>query len=207
MTTEESVHAAWIDNPELAPPGTRPDETPGRRERGQAQFDRFSHRTDTDLIVDVLWHYVGYIPRYAATEGETWALSCLPSTKPARLTAISIRSMETIFITEGDDDMPFGHMVTSAEALLDRFGSWDGLEREHPGLDHDESRYKDAGTDQIRLVGALPDIHDAIIDDRVGYAIRVLTERVGSKGRTLQFRGHSPQLADLVLADHPPICI
>jgi hypothetical protein len=86
-------------------------------------------------------------------------------------------------------------------------GHGDGLEREHPGLDNDESRYKDAGTDQIRLVGALPDIHDAIIDDRVGYAIRVLTERVGSKGRTLQFRGHSPQLADLVLADHPPICI
>lgn len=199
---------SWIDNPELVPPGTRPAEVPGRREKRQAQFDRFSRREDTDMIVDVLWHYVRNIPRYAATEGEYWALSCLPSTKSPRLTAISLQSMEAIYITEGEDGILIGHVITSEDALLERFGSWDAFRREHPGLypDHDGYKYKDAGPDQIRLIGALPDVHDAIIDDRIGYAIRVLTERVREKGRTLNPKGHCPQLVDLVLDHRPSSC-
>jgi hypothetical protein len=199
---------SWIDNPQLVPPGTRPAEGPGRREKRQAQFDRFSRREEADIIVDVLWHYVRNIPRYAATEGEYWALSCLPSTKSPRLSAISLHSMEAIYITEGEGGIPIGHVITSKEALLDRFGSWDAFQREHPGLypDHNGDKYKDAGPDQIRLIGALPDVHDAVIDDRIGYAIRVLTERVCAKGRTLHSRGHCPQLVDLVLDDRPPSC-
>jgi hypothetical protein len=189
-------------------PGTRPAEVPGRREKRQEQFDRFSRREDTDKIVDVLWHYVRNIPEYAATEGEYWALSCLPSTTPPRLTAISLHTMEAIYITAGDDGISNGQVIASEEALLHRFGSWDAFHREHPGLDPDRegSKYEDAGTDQIRLTGALPAVHHAIIDDRIGYAIRVLTDRVRLRGRTIHARGHCPQLANLVLGDRHPFC-
>jgi hypothetical protein len=207
MTLEESSPESWIDNPELVPPGTRPAEVPGKREKRQAPFDRFSRRANTDMIVDVLWHYVRNTPRYAATEGEYWVLSCLPGTKPPRLTAITLHMMEAIYITEGEDGTLNGHVITSKNALLKRFGSWDAFKREHPGLDPDESEYEDAGGDQIRLSGALPDVHDALIDDRIGYAIRVLTERVREKGRTVNTTGHCPQLVDLVLDDRPPSCI
>jgi hypothetical protein len=129
---------------------------PGRREKRQAQFDRFSRREDTDMIVDVLWHYVRNIPRYAATEGEYWALSCLPSTTPRRLTAISLHTMEAIYITEGDDGIPIGQVITSEDALFHRFGSWDAFQRDHPRLrpDHEGSKYEDAGTD--RSASAVP---------------------------------------------------
>lgn len=181
---------------------------PGRRERRQAQFDRFSRREDADLIVDVLWHYVRNIPRYAATEGEYWALSCLPGTTPSRLTAISLHTMEAIYITDGDDGTPDARVIASAEAIIHRFGSWNVFHREHPSLDLDEgSNYKDAGIDQIRLIGALPDVHHAITDDRIGYAIRVLTDRVRLNGRTIHAKGHCPQLADLVLGDRPSSCL
>jgi hypothetical protein len=208
MTIKGSSPVSWIDNPQLVPSGPRPAEVRGRREKRQIQFERFSGREDADMIVDVLWHYVRNIPRYAATEGEYWALSCLPSTTHPRLTAISLHTMEAIYITEGDDGIPNGQVIASEEALLHRFGSWDAFHREHPGLDpdHDGSKYEDAGTDQIRLIGALPDVHHAIIDDRIGYAIRLLTNRVCAKGRTLHSRGHCPQLADLVLGDRPPTC-
>lgn len=197
---------SWIDNPQLEPPGTRPAEVPGRREKRQTQFGRFSRREDADVIVDVLWHYVRNIPRYAETEGEYWALSCLPGTTAPRLTAISLHTMEAIYISEGDGGIPNGRVIVSQEALLHRFGSWAAFHREHPDLNPDGTKYEDASIDQIRLIGALPDVHRAIIDDRIGYAIRVLTDRVCDKGRTIHSRGHCPQHADLVLGDRPPSC-
>jgi hypothetical protein len=193
--------SSWVDDPSLVSGGSRPADRPGVREGKQVRFNRFCARPDSGLIADLLWHYVRNIPCSAATEGEHWAVSCLPGGNTKRLTAISLRTMETIVITTAG-----GFLIVSQDALLDRFGSWDSFENDHPELTHDPCGYQDAGLDQIRIAGELSHLHDALLDDRITYAIRVLTERVSALGRTIHSRGHCPQLADLILDETPPTC-
>jgi hypothetical protein len=205
MISENPV-SEWVENATLVPPGKRPAEKAGLRKQKERQFGLFRKRSDAAAIVDFLWHYVRNVPRYAATEGEHWALSCLPSTTKTRVTAISLRTMETVVIDDYDAGNTGGFLNVSQHALLDRFGSWDAFESEHPGLLRSTANYRDPGPDQISIEGTLADLHDAVVDDRVGYAIRVLTDRLHRTGQTLQKRGHCPQLADLILEGHPPHC-
>lgn len=203
MAVDGDFPESWIDRPELVPPGARPAASPGARARCQAQFDRFAGREDARLIVNTLWHYVRNLPRYAAAEGVYWALSCLPGTRPPRLTAISLRTMESIVVREAVGGVPDGYMMVGAQALYGRFGSWDLFRKEFPGLDLDLGDLE-AGLDQVCVQGDLPSLRAAVVDGRVAYAIRALTHEVCGIGSTPHTWNHCPQLADLVLADRPP---
>jgi hypothetical protein len=187
----------WVEDP-----GQRPGDDSGLRERKHPRFAQFMARPESDLIIDVLWHYIRHVPRRATSERNAWSLSCLPGGgSPRRLAVVSMRTMEVIVAGPAD-----GFMIVSEEALVAHFGDWDRFSKEHPGLEPAASTYRDAGHDQVMLRGSLPALHDAIIDDRVGAAIRSLTARVYALGRTIHWRGHCPQLADLVLDDAVPRC-
>lgn len=191
----------WVDDPGSLEPGSRPADSPGSRERKQPRFAKFCALPESDVITDVLWHYIRDVPGYAAAERSHWALSCLAGSAAGRDAVISMRTMEVIVLGRRA-----GFLVVSEDALLRRFGNWTGFSQRHPGLEPAESYYKDPGRDQVRLSGSLSALHGAVTDDRVGYAIRTLTARVFKLGRTLHHRGHCPQLADLVLDEDSPPC-
>jgi hypothetical protein len=130
-------------------------------------------------------------------------MSCLPGGgSPGRLSAVSMRTVEVIVTGSAS-----GFMIVSEDALIRGFGDWDRFSQQHPRLEPETSAYRDAGHDQVRLRGSLPALHDAITDGLVGYAIRSLTARVYALGQTIHWRGHCPQLADIVLDDAAPGCI
>jgi len=191
----------WVADPGCAGPGRRPGDAAGLRERKQPRFARFCALPQSGLITDVLWHYIRHVPRYAASERSTWSLSCLPGGSRQRLAVVSMRTMEVIVARPSS-----GFMVVSEDALMRRFGGWDAVTRRHPGLDAGQSRYRDAGDDQVVLSGSLAALHGAVTDDGIGFAIRTLTARVYVLGRTIHGRGHCPQLADLVLDEARPPC-
>jgi len=211
--------AGWLQDPTSVAPGARAPEEPGVRQRKEKALERFLRTPYADDVVHVLQHYVrGCIPRYRATEREYWSLSCMPGTFRGRLAAVSLRSMETFVVqsigvpaeeseTGEPSDVLAGFVIVSRSALQEGFGAGLGrLEAEHPGLIVEPSRYRDAGDDQVRLLGELVDVHDALVDDAVAYAARALSTRLVDGGRTMQKHGHCYQLADLVVGDAAPSC-
>jgi hypothetical protein len=58
----------WVDDPGCLGPGRRPGDDSGLREHKQPRFARFTIRPESDLITDVLWHYMRHVPRRAASE-------------------------------------------------------------------------------------------------------------------------------------------
>jgi hypothetical protein len=197
---DESTLVRWVDDPGSIEPGRRPADPPGLRERKQARFAKFCALPESDLITDVLWHYMRNVPRYAASERSQWALSCMADVPAGRLAVVSMRTMEVIVMGRSA-----GFLIVSEDAVMRRFGGWDAFSRQHPELEPRESNYKDPGDDQVRLSGCLSAMHGAVTDERIGYVIRALTARVFRLGRTMHHRGHCPQLADLVLDEIGPL--
>lgn len=191
----------WVADPGCTGPGRRPWDAAGLREQKQPRFAKFCALPQSGLIIDVFWHYIRHVPRYAGSERSAWSLSCLPGNSRNRLAVVSMRTMEVIVAGPSS-----GFLVVSEDALMGRFGGWDAFAWRHPGLDAEESGYRDAGGDQVVLRGSMEALHDAVTDDGIGFAIRTLTARVCSLGRTIHARGHCPQLADLVLDEARPHC-
>jgi hypothetical protein len=74
----------WVEEPGCIEPGRRPGDAAGLRERKQPRFAKFCALPQSGLIIDVLWHYVRHLPRYAGSERGAWSLSCLPGTQARR---------------------------------------------------------------------------------------------------------------------------
>jgi hypothetical protein len=191
----------WVEEPGCVEPGQRPGDAAGLRERKQPRFAKFCALPQSGLIIDVLWHYLRQVPRYAGSERSAWSLSCLPGTSRERLAVVSMRTMEVIVAGPSS-----GFLVVSEDALMRGPGGWDGFAARHPGLTAEDSRYRDAGGDQVVLRGSMQALHDAVTDGGICLAIRTLTARVYCLGQTIHGRGHCPQLADLVLDQANPDC-
>jgi len=191
----------WVEDPGCIEPGRRPGDAAGLRERKQARFARFCALPQSGLIIDVFWHYIRHVPRYAGSERSAWSLSCLPGTSRERLAVVSMRTMEVIVAGPSS-----GFLVVSENALMRGPDGWDGFAARHPGLAAEDSRYRDPGGDQVVLRGSMQALHDAVTDGGICFAIRTLTARVYSLGQTIHGRGHCPQLADVVLDEASPDC-
>ncbi len=163
-----------------------------------------------------------------ATEGEYWALSCLPTTTPRRLSALTMRITDMLVIYRASpeparDTAPAKDtapargtapaqpapvqpapvealMIVERSALEGGFGSRAQANRRYPRLLFTDSDFHGAGTDQMLIRGPWAQLARALADERIGFAARQLAQRMMRSGRVMHWRGHNPLLADHVLA-------
>ena len=86
----------------------------------QRRYESLARGPYLDAVVDLATAYVGAaIPDPARTEGEYWALSCLPGTTTGRLSALTMRITDMLVIYRADPDgRPIGLDRSTAKALV-----------------------------------------------------------------------------------------
>ncbi|MEU8044339.1 HNH endonuclease [Micromonospora echinofusca] len=183
---------------------------PGRRAASTdpvSRFERLAGGPYFDAVVAANRAYLeAVVPDAAVTEREYWALSCLPGTRtnPPRLSAVSMKTMETFVLHEpsgqGPGARPEGFMVVR-KSVLDRLWAAADFRAAHPAITRWPSDYVDAGPDQECLAGDVEDLIAALGDERVVPAARALAESL-LRSRTLHARGHNQPFADAVLGRH-----
>ncbi|MEV4479081.1 HNH endonuclease [Micromonospora coxensis] len=180
-------------------PGQRrpPGPTVGR-------FDRLAAGPYFDAVVAANRAYLdAAVPDAEATERDHWALSCLPSTRtnPPRLSAVSMKTMETFVVHEpfdpAADPTPAGFVVVRG-SLLGRHWSARAFRKEFPRLEREPSGYADGSADQERVAGPVDALITALADERFAAAARALAASL-LPARTMHSRGHNSRFADQVL--------
>lgn len=127
-------------------------------------------------------------------EATHWVVTCLPL-KGARLSAVSMKMMETfvLFPAEGDIDWFLN--------VSDTNGSVRAAQSRLPQVDVDipSHPYRDGGDDQLRLAGTgVRSLRAALADEAVRLAVRALTERL-TTAKTAYTKFHNHPLADAIL--------
>jgi hypothetical protein len=180
----------------------------------QRRYESLARGPYFDAVVDLATAYVGAaIDDPARTEGEYWALSCLPGTTTGRLSALTMRITDMLVIYRADPDgRPIGLdrskdgstrvdalMIVERSTLEAGFGRRSLARRRHPRLAFTDSDYHGAGTDQMMISGPAQPMVRALGDERVAEAARGLAARMMGGGRVMHWRGHNPLLTDHVL--------
>jgi hypothetical protein len=185
---------------------------PARR-IGRSQADLTKHRKYDRLaageffvpVVQVATAYVAAaITGAALTEGEFWALSCLPGTTPGRLSALTMRATDILVIykaaaTAAASSPVDALMIVERSTLEAGFGSRQAAADRYPGVRFTDSHYYGAGEDQMMVSGPHDELVTVLGDDAVADAAHALARRMMDQGRVLFWRGHNPLLADHVL--------
>jgi hypothetical protein len=170
----------------------------------QRKYDRLAGGAFFTPVVEVATAYVASaIADATATEGEFWALSCLPGTTPGRLSALTMRATDIVVIyrtlpkvTSSPVD---ALMIVERSTLEAGFGRREVAEARYPHLRFTDSNFHGAGEDQMMIRGPYEEMVAVLGDPEVAGAARALAERMMSGGRVLFWRGHNPMLADHVL--------
>ncbi|MFG3421251.1 HNH endonuclease [Micromonospora sp. NPDC048063] len=183
---------------------------PGQRVTPTGAASRFARLAEGRYFDSVVVANRAYldavVPDAATLEREHWALSCLPGTRtnPPRLSAISMKTMETFVLHEPTEPAADGRaegFLIVRKSVLDAHWTPAAFRAAHPGIIRWPSDYVDAGSDQECLAGGVDDLIAALGDERVVLAARALTEPL-LRSRTLHARGHSQPLADAVFGRH-----
>ena len=177
--------------------------------RGQAdltkhrKYDRLASGGFFVPVVQVATAYVAAaITDAAVTEGELWALSCLPGTTPGRLSALTMRATDILVIYKvavAPGTQVEALVIVERSTLEAGFGRRQAAECRYPRVRFTDSHYFGAGEDQMMVSGP----HDALVavlgDAVVAEAAHALARRMMDQGRVLFWRGHNRLLADHVL--------
>lgn len=138
----------------------------------------------------------------AGTEGEFWALSCLPGTTPRRLSALTMRITDILVIYQAEA-VPTPRvealMIVERSTLEAGFGTRALARRRYPRLRFTDSDYHGAGMDQMMISGPWEQMVRSLGDETVVEAARQMASRMMRGGRVMHWRGHNPLLADHVL--------
>jgi hypothetical protein len=154
-------------------------------------------------VVDLASAYVAAaIADPARTEGEFWALSCLPGTTPRRLSALTMRITDILVIYQAEPVQTAqveALMIVERSTLEAGFGTRALALKRHPRLRFTDSDYHGAGVDQMMICGRSKQMVRALRDEPVAEAARQMASRMMRSGRVMHWRGHNPLLADHVL--------
>lgn len=141
-----------------------------------------------------------------ATEGEYWALSCLPGTTRWRLSALTMRTMDALVVNKPREAAQIGVqalMIVVRSVLDGGFGGRQAARDAFPALEIVDSEYYEAGPDQVLIQGPWRDFVAALAHPVVVESVALLATRMMGIGRTLHFRGHNRLLVADVLDDDP----
>lgn len=170
--------------------------SPGKVRR----FERLADGPWFEQVVDLADAYIrGALPDARASEGVTWALSCLPGTTPRRLSALTMRITDILVVNrpplaaERDVD---ALVIVSRSEIETRFSGRTSPEETYPSLLFRTSEYHGAGPDQMMIRGPGPELARCLLDPRVAAAARKLAADVMREGRVMHWRGHNALLVD-----------
>ena len=138
----------------------------------------------------------------AGTEGEFWALSCLPGTTPRRLSALTMRITDILVIYQVEPVQMAqveALMIVERSTLEAGFGTRALARKRYPRLRFTDSDYHGAGTDQMMISGPSEQMVRSLRDEPVAEAARQMAIRMMRGGRVMHWRGHNPLLADHIL--------
>jgi hypothetical protein len=169
----------------------------------QRKYEALARGPYFEPVVDLARAYVvAAIDDPSATEGEFWALSCLPGTSPRRLSALTMRIADILVISKVE---PLSSHQVEALVIVERstleagFGRRALARRRHPRLRFTDSDYHGAGLDQMMISGPARPMVRAFADERVAEAARRMARYMMDSGRVMHWRGHNPMLADHAL--------
>jgi hypothetical protein len=168
------------------------------------KYDRLAAGRFFTPVVEVATAYVAAaITDAAATEGEFWALSCLPGTTPGRLSALTMRATDILVIYRVLPKVAASPvdalMIVERSTLEEGFGGREAVQQRYPHLQFVDSDFYGAGEDQMMVRGPYDEMVAVLGDSVVAGAARALAQRVMGQGRVLFWRGHNRMLADHVL--------
>ncbi|MET7403485.1 hypothetical protein ABZS66_59440 [Dactylosporangium sp. NPDC005572] len=168
------------------------------------KYDRLAAGEFFAPVVEVATAYVAAaIPDAAATEGEYWALSCLPGTTPGRLSALTMRATDIVVIYQVLPKTPGSPvdalMIVERSTLESGFDGREQARQRYPHLHFVDSEYYGAGEDQMMVRGPADEVAAVLRDPVVTEAAQALAQRVMGSGRVLFARGHNRLLADHAL--------
>jgi hypothetical protein len=132
------------------------------------------------------------------SQGDGWALSCLPGTTPWRLSAVTMRTMDMLVVNRPRGAEQDVQAIVVLERSTLRAALADAP-ADPPGVQIVASDYHEAGPDQALIRGPWRRVVDALDEPAVIEAVRSLSERIIARGRTLHWRGHNQLLVDDVL--------
>lgn len=154
-------------------------------------------------VVELAGAYVAAaIADPAGTEGEFWALSCLPGTTPRRLSALTMRITDILVIYQAEPVQTAqvdALMIVERSTLEAGFGTRAHARKRYPLLRFTDSDYHGAGTDQMMISGPSEQMVRSLRDEPVVEAARQMASRMMRGGRVMHWRGHNPLLADHIL--------
>ena len=154
-------------------------------------------------VVDLASAYVAAaIADPAGTEGEFWALSCLPGTTPRRLSALTMRITDILVIYRAEPVQTTqvdALMIVERSTLEAGFGTRALARKRYPRLRFTDSDYHGAGMDQMMISGPYKQMIRSLRDEPVMDAACEMARRMMRGGRVMHWRGHNPLLADHVL--------
>jgi hypothetical protein len=188
--------------------GSTPAEASNRaRLRGdptkQRKYEALARGPYFDPVVDLATAYVAAaLDDPAGTEGEYWALSCLPGTSPRRLSALTMRITDILVIHKAEpisSSRVEALVIVERSTLEDGFGRRALARRRYPRLRFTDSDYHGAGEDQMMISGPARPLVRALGDDLVAAAARAMARSMMDRGRVMHWRGHNPMLADHAL--------
>jgi hypothetical protein len=170
------------------------------------RYERLARGPFFEPVVELARAYVAAaIEDPAGTEGEYWALSCLPGTTPGRLSALTMRITDILVIYRAaavrSDAAPTdvdALMIVERSTLEMGFGSRAVARRRYPRLRFTDSDYHGAGLDQMMVSGPYRPLARSLLDERVAEAARRMASQM-MRGRVMHWRGHNPLLTDHVL--------
>ncbi|MEV4510701.1 hypothetical protein AB0K00_17235 [Dactylosporangium sp. NPDC049525] len=170
----------------------------------QRKYDRLARGEFFEPVVEVATAYVtAAIVDAAKSEGEYWALSCLPGTTPGRLSALTMRATDIVVIYQVLPKTPGSPvdalMIVEKSTLESGFGRRTVAQERYPHLQFVDSDYYGAGEDQMMVRGPYDEIAAVLQDPVVAEAAQALAQRVMGSGRVLFARGHNRILADHAL--------
>ena len=116
----------------------------------QRKYDRLARGEFFEPVVQVATAYVAAaMPGAVATEGEYWALSCLPGTTPGRLSALTMRATDIVVIYQVLPKTPGSPvdalMIVERSTLESGFGRRAVAAERYPHLHFVDSEYYGAG--------------------------------------------------------------
>jgi hypothetical protein len=186
-----------------SPSGTAPAQRAlGIDATKQRKYEKLAKGPFFEPVVNLARAYVAAaITDPAGTEGEFWALSCLPGTTPGRLSALTMRITDILVIYR-TEPTPAAQvealMIVERSTLEAGFGTRAVARRRHPRLRFTDSDYYGAGMDQMMISGPWQPMVRSLSDERVAEAAGQMADRM-MRGRVMHWRGHNPLLADHAL--------
>ena len=118
-----------------------PARGPGRGQVDLAKHRKYERLAAGEFFVPVVQVATAYVAAAitgaAVTEGEFWALSCLPGTTPRRLSALTMRATDILVIYKAAavaSSPVEALMIVERSTLEAGFGSRQAAEDRHPGV-------------------------------------------------------------------------